>query len=110
MFKFLYFRFYIKVVRSPDGESRGYAIGQLSIQRSAVWILEKYYTDFPIFNPYLERLPMSGKNGYAQNSNRCVGMTGGNQSNNGTPIGGGHKNNFKYYDVDGLGTIQEKVK
>jgi len=29
-------------------------------------------------------------------------------SNNGTP-NGGQKHNFKYYDVDGLGTILEKV-
>jgi hypothetical protein len=31
------------------------------------------------------------------------------QSNTGTPIGG-QKNSFKYYDVDGLGTIPEKVR
>ncbi|XP_065214540.1 vang-like protein 2-B isoform X1 [Planococcus citri] len=52
-------RYYVKVVRSPDGESRSYAIGQLSIQRAAVWILERYYTEFSIYNPYLERLPVS---------------------------------------------------
>lgn len=105
---FLSIRFYIKIVRSPDGESRGYAIGQLSIQRSAVWILEKYYTDFPIFNPYLERLPVSGKpaSGNGQSSSRFMTMNTG--SNNGTP-NGGQKHNFKYYDVDGLGTIPEKV-
>lgn len=22
-----------------------------------MWLLDKYYTDFPIYNPYLERLP-----------------------------------------------------
>lgn len=51
--------YYIKIVRSPDGESKAYAIGQLSIQRAAVWVLEKYYTEFPIYNPYLERIPVS---------------------------------------------------
>ncbi|CAG9132631.1 unnamed protein product [Plutella xylostella] len=51
--------YYIKIVRSPDGESRSYAIGQLSIQRAAVWVLQKYYTEFPIYNPYLEKLPIS---------------------------------------------------
>lgn len=51
--------YYVKVVRSPDGESNSYSIGQLSIQRAAVWILQKYYTDFPIYNPYLERIPIS---------------------------------------------------
>lgn len=68
--------YYIKIVRSPDGESRSYAIGQLSIQRAAVWVLEHYYTDFPIYNPYLERLPVSKS----------------------------HKSgsSFKFYDVDGI--------
>nr|CAI5864103.1 unnamed protein product [Callosobruchus analis] len=51
--------YYIKIVRSPDGVSKAYGIGQLSIQRAAVWVLEKYYTEFPIYNPYLERIPVS---------------------------------------------------
>ena len=76
-------QFYIKIVRSPDGESKSYAIGNLSIQRAAAWVLEKYYTDFPVYNPYLERLP-AGKNRKGSN--------------------------YKYYDVDGLGTINEKVR
>lgn len=50
-------QFFVKVVRSPDGESRCYNVGQLSIQRAAVWILERYYQDFSIYNPYLETLP-----------------------------------------------------
>lgn len=68
--------FYDQVVRSPDGESRSYAIGQLSIQRAAVWILDRYYTEFPIYNPYLERLPVS-------------------KSKKSTT-------SFKFYDVDGF--------
>ena len=47
-------RFVIKVVRSPDGESREYTIGTMSIQKAAVWILEQYYRDFKVFNPWLE--------------------------------------------------------
>ncbi|XP_033211837.1 vang-like protein 1 isoform X2 [Belonocnema kinseyi] len=70
--------YYLKVVRSPDGESRSYAIGQLSIQRAAVWALERYYTEFSIYNPYLDRLPVS-KSGRKQSS-------------------------FKFYDVDGTVT------
>ena len=90
----LYFcRFYIKIVRSPDGESRSYAIGQLSIQRAAVWVLEKYYTDFPIYNPYLEQLPSSPKMNSKLMSNTNNVM----------------RNNYKYFDVDGLGAIPEKV-
>ncbi|CAH1391933.1 unnamed protein product [Nezara viridula] len=68
--------YYVKIVRSPDGESKAYAIGQLSIQRAAVWILDKYYTEFPIYNPYLERLPVS-------------------KSRKPT-------SSFKYYEVDGI--------
>ena len=30
---------------------------KISIQRAAVWLLDKYYTEFPIYNPFLERLP-----------------------------------------------------
>lgn len=60
--------YYIKIVRSPDGESRSYAIGQLSIQRAAVWVLQKYYTEFPIYNPYLEKIPISKSQRKAQAS------------------------------------------
>ncbi len=96
-------RFYIKIVRSPDGESRSYAIGQLSIQRSAVWILEKYYTDFPIYNPYLDRVFSSGKSGNA--TNRLTTSS----SQTGTPCTATKSHNYKYFEVDGLGTIPEKV-
>uniref|UniRef100_A0A023F511 Vang-like protein n=1 Tax=Triatoma infestans TaxID=30076 RepID=A0A023F511_TRIIF len=78
--------YYIKVVRSPDGESKSYAIGQLSIQRAAVWILDKYYTEFPIYNPYLERIPVS-------------------KSRKPT-------SSFKYYEVDGVNnaTLQSQSR
>lgn len=52
-------QYYVKLVRSPDGHSQSYVLGQLSIQRASVWILEQYYRDFPIYNPYLETLPTS---------------------------------------------------
>lgn len=44
----------IKIIRSPDGASKTYNIGQLSIQRAAVSCLEWYYRDFTVYNPYLE--------------------------------------------------------
>ena len=47
-------RFYVKVLRSPDGESKGFVCGSMSIQESAAFILDKYYSEFPIYNPYLE--------------------------------------------------------
>ena len=45
-----------QVLRSPDGESKGFPIGQMSVQRAAAWILDKYYTEFSIYNPFLDRL------------------------------------------------------
>merc|ERR1719192_1502730 len=36
-------RYYVKVVRSPDGQSASFSLGQLSIQRAAAAVLEKYY-------------------------------------------------------------------
>uniref|UniRef100_A0A8C3G3C9 Vang-like protein n=1 Tax=Cyclopterus lumpus TaxID=8103 RepID=A0A8C3G3C9_CYCLU len=41
------------VIRSTDGETRHYNIGQLSIQKAALSILEYYYRDFPLHNPAL---------------------------------------------------------
>lgn len=46
-----------RIVRSPDGESRSYSLGQLSIQRAGVAVLQNYYQDFPVFNPFLLKLP-----------------------------------------------------
>jgi len=48
------FRFYVKVVRSPDGESRVYPMGVLTLQRAAAHVLERYYADFSVYNPFLE--------------------------------------------------------
>lgn len=76
--------YYVKIIRSPDGESRSYSIGQLSIQRAAVWILQRYYTEFPVFNPYLERIPVS-------KSQRKAAMS-----------------SFKYYEVDGVNNSQQQ--
>ncbi|XP_040581084.1 vang-like protein 2 [Lepeophtheirus salmonis] len=74
--------YFIKIVRSPDGESHCYPIGELSVQRAAAWVLEKYYTDFTIYNPFLDRLITSGG--------------GGGSSRYG-------KKGVKIYDVDGAG-------
>ncbi|OQR73645.1 vang protein 1-like [Tropilaelaps mercedesae] len=52
-------QYYVKVVRSPDGASKSYTLGTISIQRAAVQLLEDYYRDFPVYNPFLEHLPSS---------------------------------------------------
>ncbi len=46
--------FVVKMVRSPDGEQSEYNLGKMSIQRAAVWLLEQYYKDFVVYNPWLE--------------------------------------------------------
>ena len=84
-------------------------------------MLEKYYTDFPIYNPYLEQLPAGsprmtngklmppppGNVGMMQTGNNGqINVNGQNMTTINQPAG---RNNFKYYDVDGLGTIPEKV-
>nr|KAG5703605.1 hypothetical protein BaRGS_000990 [Batillaria attramentaria] len=68
-------QFVVRVVRSPDGETRCYTIGLLSVQRAAISVLEHYYRDFPAYNPYLD----------------MVGKRPGKQ----------HMTGFKVYDVDG---------
>ena len=76
-----------RVVRSPDGEARSYPMGQLSIQRAAASILEQYYATFPIYNPYLDTIPSKAG------------------------ARGSHRDNYKYYDVDGMGNmVTDKVR
>lgn len=80
--------FQITVLRSPDGVSvsplaflaiayrrclahirhwgfysfqASWVVGSLSIQRAAVWVLQRYYAEFPAYNPHLERLPLLRK-------------------------------------------------
>uniref|UniRef100_A0A5S6QJB5 Vang-like protein n=1 Tax=Trichuris muris TaxID=70415 RepID=A0A5S6QJB5_TRIMR len=72
----------VHVVRSPDGESRTYILGNLSIQRAAVFLLHHYYREFPVYNPFLDRLPSRTKKSSASQVGSSV-----------TP--------FKIYDVDG---------
>uniref|UniRef100_A0A673IUA6 Vang-like protein n=1 Tax=Sinocyclocheilus rhinocerous TaxID=307959 RepID=A0A673IUA6_9TELE len=43
--------FSLCVTRSTDGATQHYNLGQLSVQRAAVVILENYYKDFPVHNP-----------------------------------------------------------
>ncbi|KAM5127065.1 vang-like protein 2-B [Mantella aurantiaca] len=44
--------FYVlAVVRSEDGERRFYTLGAVSIQRAAIFVLENYSKDFPVYTP-----------------------------------------------------------
>lgn len=42
--------YFMKITRNPDGETHVYSLGDLSIQRAAVYALEMYYRDFTVFN------------------------------------------------------------
>ena len=46
--------FVVRMVRSPDGEQSEYSLGAMSIQMAAIWLLEQYYKDFAVYNPWLE--------------------------------------------------------
>lgn len=48
--------FVVKVVRSPDGQKSELTIGNMSIQRAAIWVLEQYYKDFSVYNPWMENI------------------------------------------------------
>lgn len=65
--------FRISVVRSPDGESRTYSCGVFSVQRAAVMVLRNYYRDFTVYNPYLERLPVSSASRMRKNGGSNAG-------------------------------------
>eukprot|EP00794_Sanderia_malayensis_P011173 gene11173-12348_t len=53
--------FTIKVIRNVDGACKHYNVGQLSIQKAASLVLEKYFRDFGEYNPHLERPPSRAK-------------------------------------------------
>ena len=72
-------QYFLKVTRSPDGESRVFPVGEVSVQRAAEFVLDKYYTEFPIYNPYLDKVSVGGGG--------SIRMRKG----------------VKMYDVDGLG-------
>ena len=49
------------MVRTTDGAQRFYNIGNVSIQEAASWVLEKYYVDFHLYNPALQKSSKSSK-------------------------------------------------
>ncbi|GFO33727.1 vang-like protein [Plakobranchus ocellatus] len=76
----------VRVVRSPDGESRIYNVGALSIQRAAVYILEHYYKDFEMYNPYLENVTKKHSK-HSSTAFKVYDIDGSNQQAGG--VGGG---------------------
>lgn len=46
-------RYSVKVVRSPDGQAQVYRLGEMSIQRAAVVILQNYMSDFEVSETFV---------------------------------------------------------
>jgi len=94
----------VKVVRSPDGQSATFPLGHLSVQRAAAHVLERYYVEFPVYNPYLETLP--GTRGRKGTSYKVYDIEGGAQDGNSTVVsqsskGRGHSShNERFYEED----------
>ncbi|CAF1109894.1 unnamed protein product [Rotaria sordida] len=78
--KWLYPKWIVKVVRSPDGQIRQYTIGSMSIQEASVYLLEQYYKDFPVFNPWLENAHQTQAKRHRAFSTKSIGS----QSNSST--------------------------
>ena len=57
----------------------------MSIQEASIYLLEQYYKDFPVFNPWLENAHQSQTKRYGTLSTKSVGS----QSNSSTVAGGG---------------------
>ncbi|CAF3315669.1 unnamed protein product [Rotaria socialis] len=86
--KWLYPKWIVKVVRSPDGETRQYTIGSMSIQEASVYLLEQYYKDFPVFNPWLENVHQTQARQHGALSTKSIGS----QSNASTIATGVNRN------------------
>ncbi|UJR23255.1 hypothetical protein I4U23_026275 [Adineta vaga] len=83
--KWLYPKWIVKVVRSPDGQTRQYTIGSMSIQEASVYLIEQYYKDFPVFNPWLENAQQTQGKRHGAYSAKSTGS----QSNASTVVGNG---------------------
>ena len=53
----------------------------MSVQRAASWILDKYYSEFPIYNPFLDRVLNGGRGqGFGRRGVKVYDIDGGGQS------------------------------
>jgi hypothetical protein len=65
-----------------------YYLGSMSIQEASIYLLEQYYKDFPVFNPWLENAHQTHTKRHGTFSNKSIGS----QSNTSTIATGGHGN------------------
>nr|CAH8827205.1 unnamed protein product [Trichobilharzia regenti] len=85
------FHYVIHIVRSPDGMSKTFKCGEMSLQRAAVEVLQFYMLEFTAYNP--NQNPSVSSGGGGKRSRRGGSASAGN--------GGGSK--YKFYDVDSGG-------
>ena len=60
----------------------------MSVQEASIYLLEQYYKDFPVFNPWLENAQQSQVKSYGGYSVKSTGS----QSNASTLLGGTNVN------------------
>ncbi|VDD79830.1 unnamed protein product [Mesocestoides corti] len=86
----------VHVVRSPDGASKTYRLGDMSLQKAALEILQMYMVDFTVYTQPLS----SGSRRNKRGGSATHGGDAGNGTNNagGGDVGG---SKYKFYDVDG---------
>jgi hypothetical protein len=56
----------------------------MSIQEASIYLLEQYYKDFPVFNPWLENVHQTQARQHGTFTNKSIGS----QSNVSTLVGG----------------------
>ncbi|CAF2512104.1 unnamed protein product [Rotaria sp. Silwood2] len=102
--KYLYPKWIVKVVRSPDGQIKQYTIGSMSIQEASIYLLEQYYKDFPVFNPWLENIHQTQARQHGTLSTKSIGSQS-NASTIATGVNGNrdlgrsmHGYNDRFYD------------
>ncbi|CAF0754831.1 unnamed protein product [Didymodactylos carnosus] len=98
--KCLYPKYVVKIVRSPDGVTKQYSIGSISIQEASVYLLELYYKDFSQYNPWLE-------NAQHQRAKRSDGGLGNYSTKSVTSQS--TNPSFKIYNVDQTQTVQTTI-
>ncbi|XP_023337277.1 vang-like protein 1 [Eurytemora carolleeae] len=74
----------LRVVRSPDGESGGYPLGQMSIQQAASTVLDRY------IYIHIQQAGIRDNREYGGRSEYVA------------------RDNYKFYDVDGFGNYHDK--
>ncbi|KAL5108453.1 Vang-like protein 1 [Taenia crassiceps] len=89
----------VHVVRSPDGASKTYRLGEMSLQKAALEILQMYMVDFTVYTqPLSSSSSRRNKRGSAANHGGDVGHNASGGGAGGGEVGG---SKYKFYDVDG---------